>query len=320
MWVYDSENFKFLAVNEAAIELYGYSRREFLSMTAIDILPAEEVPRLLDARAHGKRLGLHFGGVWQHREKDGSVLDVDVASYELSFRGRPALLALLNDVTQLRKANEAVRSLSARLLKAQDLERRRLARELHDTAAQSLSSLAINMQILGECGAGMSPRARRALAESASLVEQCLREVRSLAYLLHPPILDRQGLGEALRWFVTGYSDRSQIKVHLFLPPDLGKLAPDVQLTIYRIVQEGLVNVQQHSASEVAAITVSRNKTEISVQIRDQGCGFKFPPGHEPSLGVGIPGMRERLNQLGGHLKILSSKRGTTVRAVIPLG
>jgi len=319
MWLYDEENLKFLAVNDAAIEHYGYSRREFLTMTALDLRPAQELPRFLDATALGRH-GLHFGGVWQHRKRDGTVIDVDVITHQLSFRGRPALLALLNDVTQLRKADEKVRSLSARLLEAQDQERRRVARELHDTAAQSLSCLAMNLQVLGESSAQMSPRSREALADSGRLVEQCLSEVRSLAYLLHPPVLDQMGLADALKWFVTGYSDRSRIKVHLFVPADLGKLAPEVELTIYRIVQESLVNVQRHSRSEVAAISVSKNDTEVSVEIRDQGCGLEFTSNHNTSLGVGIPGMRERAQQLGGHLKILSSSRGTTVRAVIPLG
>jgi signal transduction histidine kinase len=179
-----------------------------------------------------------------------------------------------------------------------------VARELHDTTAQSLSSLAMNMQILDECAAVMSPRARRALADSASLVEECLSEVRSLAFLLHPPVLDQLGLGDALSWFVAGYSDRSKIKVHLSLPPELGRLAPDVELTIYRIVQESLVNVQKHSTSEVASIAVSKTETHISVEIRDEGCGLEFPSSHKVSLGVGIPEVREGVRELGGQIRI----------------
>src|SRR5260370_549521 len=190
-----------------------------------------------------------------------------------------------------RRSDFSCSNLSAKILQAQDQERRRMARELHDTMAQSLSSLAINMEILGRCSSAITEQGRRALVDSTNLVKQCLSEVRSLAYLLHPPILDGLGLAEALKWFVAGYSDRSRIEVHLSIPDDLGRLARDVELTIYRIVQESLVNVQQHSASTVAAIGVIKDSKGIRVDISDQGGGFRFPASQKASLGVGILGM-----------------------------
>lgn len=319
MWVHDAETLRFLAVNEAAIAHYGHSRREFLSMTVKDVRPPEEVPRFLEAVAR-RRIGLYYGGVWKHSKKDGSLIDVEITKHQLNFRGRPAILVLLNDVTDVRRSDEAVRDLSARILNAQDEERRRMARELHDTAAQTLSVLAINLEILSECMPVLDARAQRALKDSIARVEQCLSEVRSLAYLLHPPVLDKVGLHEALKWFIAGYSARSDIKVDLAIPDDFGRLQQEVEVTIYRIIQESLVNIQQHSTSAVAAINIFKTSKEVVIEISDQGHGLSFPSGQKGSLGVGIPGMRERVRQLGGRLDILSSERGTTVRAVIPLG
>jgi signal transduction histidine kinase len=218
---------------------------------------------------------------------------------------------------------ESLRSLSGRLLRLQDEERRRLARELHDSTAQSLAALSLELAIVGERGGRLAPRARHALEEAGRIADACSRELRTLSYLLHPPLLDEMGLASALTGYVEGFSKRSGIRVQLDMPADIGRLPGEVETTLFRIVQECLTNVHRHSMSPVARVRLTIDPETIQLEIADEGHGL--PPGemnggngtrHE--LGVGIAGMKERVRQLGGNLELDSSGAGLTVRAFLP--
>jgi signal transduction histidine kinase len=206
----------------------------------------------------------------------------------------------------------------------QDEERRHIARELHDTTAQSLSALAINLNVVKDSAADLNPRARACLSESLGLAEQCSREIRTLSYLLHPPLLDEAGLGSALRWLADGYAKRTGICVDLEVPADRTRLPGDIELALYRTVQEGLTNIHRHSGSKRAHVCLKCRPDQAVVTIADEGHGI--PPGvleregpHGSQLGVGIPGMRERIRQLGGQFEILTGSNGTTLTATVIL-
>jgi PAS domain S-box-containing protein len=225
--------------------------------------------------------------------------------------------ALQVEIAERRFAEESLRELSGRLLQLQDEERRRLARELHDGATQNLMALAMNLSALRET-TPPAANGNSSFAECLKLVDESLEEIRTVSFLLHPPLLETMGLSCALPSYVKGFSQRSGILVNLDMPAELGRLGPDVEVTLYRIVQEALSNVHRHSRSPTAEITLSQSLDRVTLEIADQGCGLPpSPDGHR--LGVGITGMRERVRLLGGSLDLKSGKQGTTIRVVLPL-
>ena len=217
---------------------------------------------------------------------------------------------------------EEYRRLSSRLLTLQDEERRRLALDLHDSTAQCLAALTMNLDVVEGTHEALDARGRRALAESRSLAERCSREVRTFAYLLHPPLLDERGLPAAVRWFVEGFSKRSGINVTLHLQ-DVGRLPGPIETALFRVIQESLTNVHRHASTSIASIDLTMTADVVSLDIEDEGRGLRDPvtdrSGSDPppTLGVGIQGMRERVRQLGGTFDIAFTDTGTTVRVRI---
>ncbi|MBI5385188.1 MAG: PAS domain S-box protein [Verrucomicrobia bacterium] len=234
------------------------------------------------------------------------------------------VIGTVRDITERKRAEEALHSLSAQILRLQDEERRRLARELHDTTAQSLAALMINLSRVSAAVPQTNAAAQQHLALAIELAERCAHEVRTMSYLLHPPTLEMLGLPGALRECADGFAARSGIRVELDLPPDLGRLPQEKELTLFRVLQESLANIHRHSGSTTAAIRLARDEGGIRLEVKDTGRGM-FVSGHPAStglapgrLGVGIAGMRERLRQLGGRLEIESNSGGTTVKAILP--
>jgi signal transduction histidine kinase len=219
---------------------------------------------------------------------------------------------------------EEYRQLSSRLLTLQDEERRRLALDLHDSTAQYLAALTMNLDVVESTRAALDERARRALAESRSLAERCSREVRTFAYLLHPPLLDERGLPAAVRWFVEGFTKRSGIQVTLNLH-DVGRLPGPIETALFRVIQESLTNAHRHASTATASIHLTTTADAVALDIEDQGRGRRHQVPHQHStplpetLGVGIQGMRERIRQLGGTFDIAFADTGTTVRVRCPL-
>jgi two-component system NarL family sensor kinase len=209
-------------------------------------------------------------------------------------------------------------------LKIQDEERRRLARELHDSVGQILGALGMNISVVQSQSHKLDVLGQRAVSENAQLVQQASREIRTISHLLHPPLLEIAGLASAIRWYVDGFSERSMVKVDLELPDDFERLPNDADLTIFRIVQECLTNIHRHSGSSTAAIRIYKEDSNLFVEILDRGKGIPKEKQQELNdsgrSGVGFSGMRERLRQLGGRLEIQSDENGTVVRAIINVG
>ena len=237
--------------------------------------------------------------------------------------GSSCMLAVMRDLSERKQAEKALRGLSTRLLQLQDEERRRIARELHDAIGQNLVALVANLTVAHRSARTLSPKARQALSGSLEVAERSLKEMRTLSYLLHPPLLDEDGLASALAWYAKGFAERSGIEIDLKVSPKFGRLPQDVETTLFRVVQESLTNVHRHANSPTARIRLSRRATDVKLEIADKGRGMPAKALHSGNqksgkLGVGIMGMSERARQLGGRLEIDSSRHGTTVRVVIP--
>jgi signal transduction histidine kinase len=222
-------------------------------------------------------------------------------------------LAVRERTAELAEANEKLHELTRKLMHLQDEERRRFARDLHDSVGQLLSVVGMNLAAFQD--EKLSAQATELLDDSQRLLEQITGEIRTISHLLHPPLLDEAGLGAALRIYVDGFSQRSNIAGRLDVPDDLPRLSHDLEISIFRVVQECLTNIHKHSGAKSVEIAIGYSQKGVTLNVMDDGRGL--PPGH--SLGVGLRGMEERVRQLKGSFKITSSSRGTTVTVAMPL-
>lgn len=222
---------------------------------------------------------------------------------------------------EMNRSRARVREMTGRLLTLQDDERRRLARELHDTTGQNLSMLVLNIELLNR-EQSLSPGTHAKLAECGELARTSLQEVRTLSYVLHPPMLDELGVFPALRAFIEGFSERSGIAVDLDLPSRHFRMPRELETTIFRVIQESLSNVRKHAHSSVARVRVALNPDGVSITVEDNGSGL--PPSVDPELrpakiGVGISSMRERVKHCGGRFNLHSGSTGTQLEVSLPL-
>jgi signal transduction histidine kinase len=252
----------------------------------------------------------------------GAVDYVSVPVIPELLRAKVSIFAELHRKTwQLEMLNRELRGLSSRLISTQDEERRRLARELHDGLGQELA--AVKMIMDGVLQQKQTPEMKeRAAADVNALIDRAIQQVRSMSHLLHPPLLDEVGLHSALQWYLEGFSKRSGIETSMSLQPaEFPRLAAEVETAVFRIVQEALTNVFRHSGAAKASLNIEKNESEIVVLVRDNGKGIsddiaEFRPG---SIGIGMAGMRQRVKEFGGDLKIRNIRPGTALDVVIPI-
>jgi signal transduction histidine kinase len=228
---------------------------------------------------------------------------------------RKRTVTLNAQIAERTKMQDDLRELTSRLLNLRDIERRSLARELHDSVGQLLAAINMNLSVVAPETSKLSARAAAALAENASLVDQIGSEIRTISHLLHPPLLDEIGLASALSWYVEGFGTRANMQIQLELPTETERLPEFLEIAIFRIVQECLTNINRHSGSETATVSLRRDEESVELIVADKGQGM--PAGQPP--GVGLRGIKERLAQFGGTLEIESGSTGTTVKARIPL-
>jgi PAS domain S-box-containing protein len=242
------------------------------------------------------------------------------ASLETQVGLRTAELERQN--VELEQQSARLRDVSGRLLQSQDHERRHIARELHDSAGQTLTVLGMNVARLVSDTKQKAPDLAGQVEETQQLVGQLTQDIRTAAYLLHPPMLDEQGLSSALGWYVRGLTERSNLEVQLNIPEDIGRLSPDMELTVFRIVQECLTNIHRHSGSKTAEIKIVRRPESVVLEIRDEGNGIpaeKLANIQKQGASFGIRGMRERVQQVQGEMTIESNGRGTMIAMTLPL-
>jgi len=303
--------------NQGAERLYGWSKEEAVSRLSHELLRTDFPIPLAEIESRD-----YWEGELRHTRRDG--VQIVVASRWTTVRdkdGKPfAWLEINTDITSRKRAEEAARSLSGRILTLQDQERRKMARGLHDSLGQYLASLKMNLDLLLTADGNLEKLA----SECSEIVERCLTETRTVSHLLHPPLLDETGFGSAAQWYADGFAQRSGIKVNINLPPELDRLHKDVEIALFRALQEGLTNVHRHSGATAVDICVRVDTEQVHLEISDNGRGIpkkqlaQLADGNgAPS--VGIAGMRERVRELRGSFEIKSDRTGTRVILAIPL-
>ncbi len=321
----------------------SWGKSAAVPLTAVDwrveVWPTPEM--IADARSQLPELGVIFASllilllvstIHFARKLQLSSVHLQAAHDELERRVQERTSELRNtnddlqaEISERRQMEGALRKLSTDLLHSQDEERRRIARELHDSTVQTLSALKIKISSLRKLTARDDSRPNTFLQQITQLAEQALSEVRSLSYLLHPPVLEDFGLESALTWYAVGFGERSGIRMEVEIDPELGRFSQELELILFRVVQEALGNIHRHSGSPTAKIVLSRTGDKVRLLVSDEGCGLPAevaspPPGTAPRVGVGIGGMRERVRQFGGELQIASTTGGTVLTVVLPAG
>jgi PAS domain S-box-containing protein len=327
--------------NQGAEKMFGYQQPDILGQSLDVLLPhrfreihrqhigrfAESPQKTLRITERAPIFGLR---------RDGTEFPLVASISRLDIEGEKVFTAILRDITEEVRAKEELRrshdelevrveertaeltKLSNRMVHLQDEERRRIARELHDGTTQSLMALNMDLAAITKILPEPDPKVQRKLDEAKELVKRCMDEIRTVSYLLHPPLLDEVGLELALQTYVEGFSTRSGIQVSLQLSEGLGSLPREAEVVIFRIVQEGLANIHRHAQSLTANITLGLDAGDLRLEIADQGRGIPARVLLDANgAGVGLPGMRERVRQLGGRCEIESGEGGTTIRIVL---
>lgn len=245
----------------------------------------------------------------------------DFSTEDISFLCATA--NLLGTTIKRANAERSVQKLYSILLHAENAERRRIARELHDSSVQDLVSAMMNLQILRETKSRGGDQEALRLEDSLALLEKCAHDIRTLSYRLHPPRLDDVGLASAIRYYVKGFGERTKLTIHQHLPEEIHGLEDPTKLALFRVVQEALANIHRHSQSKSATVQITLDKTRLVLEVTDDGVGLPAEwqdPNHQPvAAGVGIASMRERVRLINGQFEIKSSPVGTSVRAILPL-
>jgi PAS domain S-box-containing protein len=310
--------------NRAAERLYGWSAEEAVGRDVSVLLQTEYPMPFVDLLAILEERG-RWEGELVHTTRYG--MRVVVYSRWIHKRGErgefQGWLEINADITQQRQAEETARRLSGRILQLQDDERRRIARELHDSVGQYLAMLKITIDRGERSKADASTR--QLLDQCSQIVDQCIAETRTMSYLLHPPLLDENGLISAVRWYVEGFAARCEIEVQMDTPPSMPRLLKEIETTLFRILQESLTNVHRHSQSKKVDIQIFYDAHTVSLRVRDYGKGIPLERirsfrDRGAGMGVGLGGMRERVRELGGVLRIEPGEpSGTVIVVEIPL-
>jgi len=316
---------KLIFWSAGAERLYGWTSAEALGASPLELLKTE-LPRPFEQIQNILQNEEHWDCELIQKNKAGDRLIVATRWSRWSNQLGEVLgrFELDTDITRRKHVEEELRILSGHLLTLRDEERRRLARDLHDSVGQLLAGATMNVSILTMQVAAEDQKTSALLAEVSKLLEQSVKEIRTISYLLHPPLLDEIGLLSALRWYVAGFAERSQITVDLEMPEDLGRFRRELELAVFRIVQETLTNVHRHSGSANAKITLVRSSRQLRMKVEDSGRGMPLPlhtdiGAKRNAPGVGISGIRERVRQLGGQMQIRSGSSGTVVEILFPV-
>ena len=309
--------------NPAFEKLFQYTPKELSSADLDDLIAGPEMAEEAACLSGRVMRGNKVHTVTQRRRRDGMMVDVEVYGIPLMVNDKlVGVYALYQDVTERNKAQIAFREISGQLENLQQEERRRLARDLHDSTSQELAVLNWNLARLMNLVGEKDEALKTLVQQTKEIAYECSARIRSVAYLLHPPLLGDAGLTQAVPWLAEGFEQRSGIRVTLDMSTNLGRCRDEVEIAVFRIVQEGLANVLRHSGSPVAKILLHRKAGWLELAVSDQGKGNvreALMQARDRENGIGISGMRERVEQLGGCFQVVCDEEGTTVKATIPM-
>jgi two-component system sensor histidine kinase UhpB len=333
MWVFDAETLEFLAVNDAAVRLYGYSREEFLRMSAADMRHPQERDAFWGFLQ--REAGTVNRAVFRHVTKTGGQLHIDGVGHLVSWRGRPARLVVINDITErlraqdtlerlnreLEQSHERLRALSRRLLEVQEAERGRLARDLHDDIGQALTALKIQIESLARPGGEATLRLR--LDACVETTQLTLERVRQLSLSLRPPQLDDLGLAAALRSHLDRQAGVAGLASHFEAAEAPAEVAPETETACFRVAQEAINNVVRHARARNLWLRLFAAGGRLALSVRDDGAGFDLESVRRHAAAgasLGLVGMEERIALAGGSFELRSAPgQGTVLVATFPL-
>ncbi len=331
MWVLDDETLRFVAVNDAALRLYGYSREEFLGKSTADLRRPDERRDFLRPHEPG---GTVYRGVFRHARKNGEPLDIDGVGHLVGWRGRRARLVVINDITErlrtqqalervnreLELSHERLRALSRRLLEVQEEERGRLARDLHDDIGQVLTALKIQLESLQRVG---DQALRVRIAEGVETVQHTLERVRQLSLSLRPPQLDDLGLAAALRSHLDRQAGVAGLAPHFDADEAPQDIEPDTETACFRVAQEAINNVLRHARAHNLWVRLFVAGGRLALSVRDDGRGFDLDGVRQRAASgasLGLVGMEERIALAGGSFELRAAPgQGTVLLATFPL-
>ncbi|HEX5411273.1 MAG TPA: PAS domain-containing protein [Terriglobia bacterium] len=315
IFIKDSEG-HYVYVNPEFQKLCGLTPEEVAGKTDYEIFPYKQAAAFRKNDLEVLRSGKPQMFEETALQEDGPHTSV-VNKFPLrdSRRRIYAICGIVTDITERKTAEEHARELSLRRIQAQDEERSRISRELHDNIGSTLAALLLNLSLMKRLESRCDPAILKPLEESLALAKKSVEDVRTVAYLLHPTLLDDLGLEAGLQWYLGVYRKLSGVKVRCSFSSQVSRLPKDLEISLFNIVQQALLNIHFHSGSPEADVSIDINGATLILKIQDQGKGM--PEGARPGLGIG--GMQERAKLFGGNLEIISNSAGTTVTVTVPV-
>lgn len=324
MWMLSLPGYRILDVNNAALELYGYTREEFLALSVDDFRPAEDVARFRSSTSTKFR-GIYHAGIWRHQKKDGTLMYMDIVTYDLRYRSQETRLVLGNNVTEkhiaeekLKESYDAIRKLTGHLQNVREEERLHMSREIHDELGQLITVLKMDVAWLNKRIGEEDSAVKNKVQEILGVIDTTAKTVRRIASELRPSLLDDLGLVAAMDWHLEEFEKRSGITKKLELPDIEIQLPNTHRIGLFRIFQESLTNVARHSGATEVFVSLKLADKHLNLIIKDNGQGFDERQEQKKTLG--LLGMKERSQMMGGRYNITSNPgEGTTVTVVVPL-
>ena len=313
---------RFVMCNPAFESLFQFSPDELARTSLDDLIAGPDMTQQAHDLSRSVLQGERVHTVAQRRRKDGAMLDVEVYGIPLVVNGLlSGVYGLYQDVTERNHAQLAFRELAHLMETVQEKEQRRIARELHDSTSQELAVLNWNLTLLTKMVQDSDPKLRELIAQTKEIAQQCSSHIRSASYLMHPPRLSEDGLAKALKKLATEFQQRSGLRMTINIS-DIGRFPEEVEITLFRVLQEGLANVLRHSGSSVVHLSLSQSPEALILAVADEGRQTAWEGSYSEAIhrcGVGFSGMHERLEQLGGSLVFRRTEVGTTLTAVLPI-
>lgn len=325
IWVFSLEDYSFLAVNNAALKHYGYTREEFLKLKVTQIRPESEVEKFIKFNRN-ENLSIRNAGLWKHLKKNGEIIDVEIVTQRIVYDGIDAHMVLINDVTsklkaekELLKSYEEIRKLAIHLQTVRDDERKRIARDIHDELGQKLTAVKMNLAWLDKQNDIEALPVKQKLKETLMFTDESNHSIRKILNELRSEFLSRFGTGEALKWQAEQFEKQTGIKVQLTIDEDIDELDSTISSCLYRVLQESLTNIIKHAEAKHVEVLLKKQKDTLLFTIKDDGSGFSKHTVNS-DISFGLLGIKERVAGINGSFELQTEPgKGTGLYIQIPM-